>query len=179
MYRSIFLALIVTLGFGSCEKKNVEYPECLNQFGTFSPDNKPGDGEVEFVFYENSDLSVSDDENRPYIEKIAGDKLVFRYEYTADDSPNIADDEYSEIVWFAVDPEGDSFEIHENDFKNSGATFGRMCFCVDRGFHWIKKGCIYGAKLGDGKWEITFAIESETNFETYTRMIQAEFLVSL
>ena len=78
-----------------------------------------------------------------------------------------------------MDPKRNSFEIHSDDFEDSGTTFGRMCFCADGGFHWINKGCIYGVKTGEGKWEVSIAIESTTNFETYTRMIQGDFLASL
>ena len=75
----LFLALIVVLGISSCEKKSpIEYPDCLNQFGTFEPNNKPGDGVVELVFYDNSDLAVNEDDDRVYVEKIAGDILLFK-----------------------------------------------------------------------------------------------------
>lgn len=170
----------MSIGFCSCEKKAVEgYPECLDQYGDFSPNNKPDKGEVEFIFYDRSDLAVEQDEERVYVDKVAGDRLVFKYQFTADDNPNIADDEYSEIFWFAIDPKGDSFEIHTKDFENSGATFGRMCFCADGGFHWITEGCIFGKLLGEGRWEVSMAFKSTTNYETYTRMIRADFLASL
>jgi len=179
MYKAIFIALLIFLGLGSCEKNNEIYPECLDQFGDFEPVNKPGKGQVEFIFYENSDLAVNEDDGRVYFEKVPGDRFVFRYQFTGDEDPNIADDEYSEVIWFAVDPKGDSFDIYPDEFENSGALFGRMCFCVDGGFHWIKKGCIHGRLVGEGKWEVSIAIQSETNHDTYTRMIRGDFLASL
>lgn len=172
--------MIISIGFTSCEKKTIiEYPDCLEQFGEFEPNNKPGKGTVEFIFYDRSDLKVTEYDRGVSVEKVAGNKLVFKYQYVADDEPNIADDEYSEIIWFVVDPKGDSFEIHSDDFEDSGASFGRMCFCADGGFHWISDGCIYGKKTGEGKWEVSIAIQSETNYDKYTRMIQADFLASL
>jgi len=157
----------------------IEYPDCLDQFGEFVANNKPGDGQVELIFYDRSDLAIDEYDNNIGVDKVAGDRLVFKYIYTFDDNPNIADDEYSEIIWFAVDPKGDSFEIHSDDFENSSASFGRMCFCADGGFHWMSKGCIYGEKIGEGRWEVSIAIQSETNYDTYTRMIQGDFLASL
>ena len=55
----------------------------------------------------------------------------------------------------------------------------RLCFCADGGYHRIIEGCIFGQKTGEGKWEVSIAIQSETNFDTYTRMIQGDFLASL
>ncbi|MBT5427341.1 MAG: hypothetical protein HOK84_14160, partial [Bacteroidetes bacterium] len=46
------IAWVVLVGSG-CEKLPVEgLPECLDQFGTFEPENKPDDGTVTFDFYE-------------------------------------------------------------------------------------------------------------------------------
>ncbi len=176
MLRYSLVILAVSIGVLACEKKTIDkLPDCLDQFGDFTPNNKPDDGEVEFIFYENAALDVQENDGRVYFEQVEGDQLVFKYEFIADDNPMIADDEYGEIVWFSVDPDQDTFEIHANNFKRNDALFGRMCFCVDGGFHRIDEGCIFGKKTSETTWEVAFAIQTNTGFETYTRMIQESF----
>jgi hypothetical protein len=178
MNRVIIALIAVLISFSACEKKKIEmYPECLNLFGEFTPNNKPMDGEAEFVFYKNSALEVNEDENYIYFNKVEGDQLVFKYEFTADDNPMIADDEYGESIWFAVDAEADSFDIPASDFKDANVIFGRMCFCADRGYHRISDGCIHGEKVSENKWAVAFVIRSSSDYDTYIRMIEGEFEV--
>lgn len=161
----------------SCEKKEPgELPACLSQFGEFIPDNEPRDGIAAFEFYADAKLVITDQEDWFSFEKVSGDHLVFKYEFVYDDAPDIIDDEYSEVVWFEVNPEGDSFEIDLSDFEQYKGLYGRLCFCVDGGWHKISDGCIYGKKIKDNTWNISMAIQLATNLQTYTRMIQSDFV---
>lgn len=179
MKTGYFITIILSLSILSCEKEPESQPKCLDMFGEFEPVNKPGEGDVEFIFFDRSDLDIIEYEDGISVEKIVGNRLVFKYEYQSEDDPNIADDEYSEVIWFALNPKNDSFEINPTEFKKSAASFGRMCYCKDRGYHRIADGCIYGKKLGEGKWEISLVIKIVTDNDTYIRMIKGDYLASL
>lgn len=176
MKKFSLLVLSVLLSLSACKKDEfVEFPECLSQFGEFSPENEPFKGEVSFSYFEESKIRVEETEDYLSFQIEEGNKLVFRYEFTKDDSPQIADDEYGEAIYFEVPGGSDQFTLTTSELKKAGGVFGRFCFCADGGFHHLAEGCIHGEKLPNGKWKVALAVKTLSTWEPMVRMISADF----
>lgn len=172
-YLPFFLLLLALI---SCQKLSLDdLPECLSQFGEFKPINKPMVGDANFVFYESAALLVTEEDDNINFDLVDGDRTVFRYEFSKNDNPEIADDEYGEAIWFEVEPNADTFQLSDDDLVEAHALFGRFCFCVDGGFHKLERGCIYGEKISDSEWRVAIAVRTHTTWEAYTRMIYTDF----
>ncbi|GAB4417913.1 MAG: hypothetical protein OHK0039_28830 [Bacteroidia bacterium] len=86
----------------------------------------------------------------------AGDRLVFRYFYVKDDKPQIADDEYAELVLWEVAPTGDRFELTGADLSEALVLFHAICFCAERQYLSPQAGgSIRGTRLDAQTWRIT------------------------
>ena len=172
--RLILLVLLLTsLG---CERDFPDsLPDCFREENGFKADRCPSEGACEFKIYANSDLIVHTEEQWVWMEQIKGEHLVFQYQYTKRDHPQIADDEYSETIWFKVKPNGNTFFLKTNELEDAAVLFNRACFCIDGGLHKIKTGCIFGIKNSDNSWEVFLNLEASTNFNVYHRMKREVF----
>ncbi|MFI1743544.1 hypothetical protein [Thalassobellus sediminis] len=116
-----------------------------------------------YEFYENSDLSVSQVEGSylKYGIISEGDKVVFKYNYVAEDEEQIADDEYSESIFFYIDSNIDSFNFVGEDLLNSKTTLTKYCFCYFPSSNEKSvdpTGAISGKKIDNNRWSIDFDI---------------------
>jgi hypothetical protein len=166
------LLLISSALFATGCDRPLDLPDCLTEEAGFKPDDCPVHGDCNFRFYPESRIEVTEDENYTSVEIKEGDYLVFHFQYTRRDNPQIFDDEYSESVYFQVIPDGDTFLITEQELTQASAVFGRFCFCPDGGYHRITRGCIYGKKTSDKTWNISFRLTASSDNNEYERMKQ-------
>ncbi|MFI1770758.1 hypothetical protein [Thalassobellus citreus] len=115
-----------------------------------------------YEFYENSDLSVVEVE-WTYLKSGVisdGNKVVFEYTYVAADDEQIADDEYSESIFFEIDSSLDSFYFEGDDMLNAKTTLSKYCFChfQDEEKNVVSVGFISGEKISDNRWNINFDV---------------------
>lgn len=115
--------------------------------------------EYSFEFVENSGLTINtvDESYMKYGVIEEGGKTVFKYRYTAEDDEQIADDEYSEYIYFEIEPDVTNFLIEDEGLIDAKVTLTKACFCFfgyDSEKDVAPKGSISGEKRSDNQWEI-------------------------
>lgn len=178
--KAIYL-VIVFIVLLSCEKNNntaIDYSgnNCIDNNPDFVPEEIQDSENYKLVFYTNSSINVFENEaeiNNAVIEP--GKFIVFQYRFNNNDDPLIADDEYTEILQFEIDPELERFTISGNSLKQSRAVYGEFCFCLDSGFLWITDGCIKGKKINSTRWQIEINISAKTKTGKLTKMLSGTF----
>jgi len=170
------ITVILVLAITACDHKPPTLPDCLTSSSDFKPDDCPGNGSCSFEFYPESKLEVLNDAQGIQFKLKEGKNLVFHFEYTRHVSPLITDAGYSESIYFEVKSGCKSFLIREEDLEDSGAIFGRFCFCPDFGYFRISQGCIFGNKINDRTWNVSLNLTATSQSSAYNRMKQRDFL---
>jgi len=127
----------------------------------------------------DSELTVSnfDGSYMKYGVVSSGNKTVFKYTYVAPDEEQIADDEYSEYIYFEIDSDLDSFFIENDALKDTKLILTKSCFCYwpyDSEKDVAPMGIIYGEKISPTKWDITLSV---TFYGDETRSFNTVFIL--
>lgn len=122
----------------------------------------------------NIQLSYSTPDSQSFApERKAGKNWLFEYILQDAESPEIADDEKTQIVGFCIPPvKGHSFVLKNEQLTKAKAYYMLGCFCKDRGFKLIHKGLIKGRRINATTWEVkatliidgSFAMEFKRKF---------------
>lgn len=140
---------------------------CTNEDDTTTPleilNGPSQEGTFEFSFYKDSQLSIVSNTGTylKWANIESGEKIVFEYEFTADDEPLIADDEYSETIRFEIDKNAALFSLKNSDLNTTKTTFTKYCFCF---FQTTPEkavaptGTITGKKLSETEWDISIDV---------------------
>ncbi|MEL7342296.1 MAG: hypothetical protein AAGM67_17570 [Bacteroidota bacterium] len=133
-------------------------------------------GECTYTFRDGRQINIIEDsiEQDTFIEIGLGDRRVFHYDYLADDDPRIADDEYSENIYFEVDPDADSFLFIDAALADAMLVIQPICFCPPEVFQPLR-GTLSGQKRNDDQWEIELDVEYESYGEIVQRSFSARF----
>ncbi|MDR5591542.1 hypothetical protein [Christiangramia sp. SM2212] len=123
-------------------------------------DDGDGNTDADFIVHRNSTLSIIENNNAANVMVENGENLVFEYRFSTEGEPQIADDEYTEIVYFELDANTEDFNLNSNDFEAANAYVGRFCFCGNTGFFPISNGEIIGEKVGSRDWKVSLAVEA-------------------
>lgn len=126
------------------------------------------DGEIERVFFENANLSPSDNAGvYPFWNK--GEHTIFRFTFKHPDEPNIADDELSEIFWIEIPAHLNSFEVNA-DASDSGIEvyYTRACYCYIPNAFEFDQLDVTGTKISEDQWTISFEMKVSGEYGTYT-----------
>lgn len=147
-----FISLLLSCSNDDSTKTPLVLTHGPSQPGTFS-----------FNFYQNSELELVANEGtyQKWANRKEGNKLVFEYEFTADDEPMIADDEYSETIRFEVEKNTEQFTLKEANLTTSKATLTKYCFCyfpIQPEKDVQPTGEITGTKISENQWEISVAV---------------------
>lgn len=130
----------------------------------FSCSNDGVSGEkYEYHFFSDSELTINAFENSymKYGVVSEGDKIVFKYYYKAKDEEQIADDEYSEFIYFEIDSSLNNFEITDEALTTAKVVLTKSCFCFFQDApekNVAPTGIISGEKLSDNQWKITLNV---------------------
>ncbi|MEL6652924.1 MAG: hypothetical protein AAFQ87_19150 [Bacteroidota bacterium] len=110
--------LLGVLLLASCRPEGVEPTKCRG-------------GDCTYTFADGQQINIIEDsiEQDTFVQIDVGDKRVFHYDYIADDDPRIADDEYSENIYFEIDPEVNSFSFTDADLAKANLVIQPICFC--------------------------------------------------
>jgi hypothetical protein len=103
------------------------------------------------IYFENSQLNSA----LPLVRD--GENLVFHHFYQADDEENIADDEYSENIYFELASGVTSFEIKDAGLEDLKFAYYPLCFCAPVDSTVLTGGTITGEKNGNN-WKINVAV---------------------
>jgi len=144
--KNIAILLILSIFLISCSKDDDDNPGNLE--------------EVNYIVYPNSSLVLNETENGTFIDVEAGNKLVFEYRYSTEGRPEIADDEFTEVVYFELEPNTENFSINEENFEVTKTFLGKFCFCGRTGYFQVTSGEINGEKIGDLQWNVSLDVEA-------------------
>jgi len=134
--------------------------------------DNPLTGDTErFQFYTNRSVAVGEND---FAGISVGSSLVFEYTFTAEDNPDLADDEYAERILFQVDPELNSFIFTNEELISTNAYFDKFCFCLIEGSIPLEEGTISGERVNNETWNVTIDV-AFTDFEEETRTITGSF----
>ncbi len=107
--------------------------------------NCPEDGNCSFEVFKESNLKLSyDSTGKLYPEIIKGDKMVIKYHYKRREIKNTSDGNYSEYVYFEIDPSNKQVILKDSELQDVKMTFGRICYCKgSMGYFPVKEGSLF------------------------------------
>jgi len=168
MNRIIILFLVIAIGCNTStptqnnpdNKDSISLPN-----NTFScPINEEGDIHTE-VCKPKMDCSFSSQQghtvnvsmyqgNISSAEIIPGYAQTFEMNRTYQDDPRIADDEFTEKLFFEVPSGLTNFQIQDEELKAAKMIYATLAYSRDGGYYGVEKGCMEGKKLEDNSWKI-------------------------
>ncbi len=111
-----------------------------------------------FKVFEQSKISTDEAQG-----VVSGDKTVFQMIRSTDGSPDIEDDEFTEILVFQLDSSQESFSEEASELTLR-VHFKQVCFCPSVVFNPIFDGCLQGEKQADGTWFVQVFIDGQIEF---------------
>lgn len=141
-------------------KKEDKLPECPNCDFTCIPQGEPdvvtndckNNFTCNFELHPNSKLDYNDVNFDNYIK--SGSNLVFRMHLHTDGEVNIADDEFTDLLYFEIDPATGSFSAENDELDLLNVRFQQLCFCADVSPKKPASGCMQGQKLDENHWKV-------------------------
>jgi len=96
---------------------------------------------------------------------VTGDQMVFVMDRTYQDNPAIADDEFSEKLFFSIPKNKTSFHMEGEDLKNNKMVFATLAYSRDGGYYHVEEGCMEGKLIENGQWFVqgNITITTRTN----------------
>ena len=108
--------------------------------------------EETFLFYENATLTSE----APFASD--GNQIVFHHYYKAEDEENIADDEYSEELFFELEDK-EEFQLKGEALKSIDLIFKQYCYCPEYSNLQVVDGYLNGSRKGADKYLIEANVE--------------------
>ena len=107
--------------------------------------NCPEGGDCTFEVLQKSNLTLKSDQTGAlYPEVEPGDRVVVRYQYKKNTSPNALDSDHSEYVYFEIDPGRVELALKDADIQRVKMVYGRICFCKgETGYYPVRKGNLF------------------------------------
>ena len=135
-------------------------------------------GKCDFEIQPNAEIFLVEDSLISEFDVVNGNNLVFQYQYVKNDSKRIADDEYTERIFFEINADVTEFLVSNEELVNINAIFYRACFCPAPAFRRITAGTISGIKEKDLTWKIEADLEIETDGSVVNRSFSKTFKTS-
>lgn len=119
----------------------------------------PNEGVCSFEIFTNKNLELKKDEfGMDYINMDEGNKTILKFEYKKTTLPNLADSDYREEIFIALNLNN----IETNNLKNERIIFGRWCFCKGQAGNFkVSQGNLSIKKVGDTDYHLnlTFKVD--------------------
>lgn len=164
MKNSLVIAcILLPLSILSCRQTGVSPTNCRS-------------GKCTYVIEANKQIDIVGDSLEQYIDIVSGDKLVFTYKYVKNDRENIADDEYTEYIYFEIDPSVESFDFQDSELSSSGLIMNPICFCIPGNWTPVS-GSLSGSKINDERWQVDLDVVFDWDGGTRETEFSAEFEV--
>lgn len=164
MKNSCLLAcFVISLSIFGCRQTGVSPTNCRS-------------GKCTYTIEENQQIEITGDSIQQFVNIISGDKLVFAYEYVKNDKENIADDEYTEYIYFEIDPAAESFNFQDSELSDAALIMRPVCFCVP-GLGIPVSGTLSGSKINDNRWQVDMDVLFDWNGDDWEVAFSAEFEV--
>ncbi|MEO0895254.1 MAG: hypothetical protein AAFY71_02465 [Bacteroidota bacterium] len=132
------------------------------------------EGDCTYTVKEHADLIIENQDDLYWFRLEEGENLVFRYNYEADDSPQIADDEYTEIILWEIPADQESFDVSDADLEQVNMFVAPICNCTP-GWKPVNIGHLEGEKINRNTWRVSFTISFEWAGMLQERKVEARF----
>ena len=144
--------------------------------------NDSGDVTYRYAIYPNSTVDINTftrgDQTWHLYDLRDGDKLVFAYYYELVSSPEILDNDVTEIVLFEIDSNVREFDFSDSSLAGINAVFHNTAAWGDNGSFPIVDGQISGFRQTADSWLVTIDIRFEGQYATYEKDVMAHFTIS-
>lgn len=108
-----------------------------------------------FIVKKNSSIKAEYyDETLSSASVESGDQLVFVMDRKYQDNPMIADDEFSEKLFFSIPTGRTKFHLEGEDLKKSEMVFATLAYSRDGGYYPVLEGCMEGKLKDNGQWQV-------------------------
>jgi hypothetical protein len=138
------LNLIFVIALISCNTKTAITEKIT------STRNCPADGICTFEILENQELQLMKDEfgnTFHQLNNIEG-KVILKFEYKKNQDPQLADDEYTEIIFVQIDKSTNLLELKDESLSDAKVSFARICYCRGAtGIYPVERGQLKLTKL--------------------------------
>ena len=134
--------------------KNVTKDNDLVEVNSICPEN----GTCTFEVLKNKNFNMKvDNFGNPYSELVDGSKTVLKFEYIKKTTPEVQDDNYSEVIYIEIDNEIDTIELNDQALQTVKAGFSRICYCKGQtGTYPIKTGSLSIVKHKNNGYHLKF-----------------------
>lgn len=102
---------------------------------------------------------------------VPGDQLIFVMDRTYQDNPAIADDEFSEKLFFSIPKGQTSFNMEGEALEKAEMVFATLAYSRDGGYYKVREGCMEGKLKADGQWLVQGKVTITTR--TNRRIVKA------
>lgn len=161
MNKLFLFSLIALLALISCQNQGLSPTNCR-------------DGKCVYRVLQDKEILLQPDSAELIFRVEEGDKLLFRYEYTQNEVPRIADDEYLEWLMFEIDKDQSSFSFKDTAMKDAKFLFYPSCECIP-GNTLIEAGTLEGRKISDTQWEVSMDVSFSWGTIPQERKVDAIF----
>lgn len=146
--RKILLILALTSGVFSCDSDD---NNCIPEQTT-----------TRVLSDKTIQLNEESDSEKLSFEVIGGEKLVFLYEHSGKDCPDIIDDEWGEKLLFEINRDVENFELTDEELAEAKCIYQLYGAWAGDNVYKISDGTITGTFVSEGIWNVEVDI-------TYTR----------
>ena len=154
--RSFYLLVVLLLIFSCKNSKNATEEPDSSIIPVHYLESCPDNGICSIQVMHQTNLLVKTDETGkfyPVTEK--GESLVIKYVYKRNSDENIADSNYSEIIYFELPDTKLNLNLQDKDLSQVKLLYGRLCFCRDAsGYFPVTKGKLITEKTGKNQLKI-------------------------
>lgn len=178
---SQFLLLTGLLIFSlQCRKNDDLLPECPNCNFTCIAEGEPDvfsnacrdNFTCEFKWQGNAQLDYSDN---TAAQINPGNKLVFTAQIETEGHEGIADDEFTDLLYFEIAPSMNSFSAEGEELSLLNVRYRRACYCLNRELI-IPEGCMQGQRIDADHWQIQANLTIDYGTWTKALKIDAVFV---
>tara|TARA_B100000809_G_C15097466_1_gene515579 strand:+ start:1142 stop:1711 length:570 start_codon:yes stop_codon:yes gene_type:complete len=152
--KGILISVMLVSVLGCNTSKSSSEKAILEPTVSYCPD----DGTCSFEVLENKIFSIMADEfGNNYSKLVDGNKTILKFTYTKNKIPDVADGDYSEIIYIEIEHNTSSLKLEDEGLKSVKAGFSRACFCRGQtGTFPVKIGSLSITKLKSSFYEINF-----------------------
>ncbi len=109
----------------------------------------------------------------------SGDQLVFDMNRKYQDNPNIADDEFSEKLFFSIPAGSTSFHLEGAELKEAKMVFAALAYSRDGGYYPVLEGCLEGKLAENDQWVVQGMITITTRTKRkIVKAIRANYIIN-
>ncbi len=180
----IFLLVFLALSAFQCKKdKLADLPECPNcNFTCLEPsdpdawtNNCKSNWDCQFDLHPDSKLHYDFNQYLDEATIEPGSKQVFKFRAETEGSAIIADDEFTDFLFFEIPGDQESFSASDDELEGMNLRYQVLCYCSDVHLKKPASGCMQGQKIDETHWRVQANLVIEYEFGTQEVKLDAVF----